>query len=158
MHLHIPAYQPNHFANTPQQPLRPFIFALPSFFWPITLVFLTAKSAETYCGVPLARRTRRRRRSRRSRKGPHDVEEAYTLLRRDDDEESDGYSFDDGEDGIPLSDLSDLSSEDSPRSSYERAPPSPPTAMMEVPAVLTSPRLFRFIPYQPTPPASMRGN
>lgn len=166
--FYLSGYLPTHltyrFSTDTQQPLRPFIFVLPSFFWPFTLVFLTAKSAEKYCGVPLARRTRRRRRSgRRSRRESHDVEEAYTLLLRDgdgddDDDESDDYSFD-GEDGIPMSDLSDLSSlssEESPRSSLERAPPSPPTAMMEVPAVLTSPRLFRFIPYQPTPPASLR--
>lgn len=140
--------------TVPKQPLRPLLFALPSFFWPLTLVFLTAKNAETYCGLPLARRTRRRRghremTMRRSRRESHDIEEAYALLREADDD--DDYSFDE-EGGIAMSDLSDLSDlSASPRSSFETSPPSPPTAMMEVPAMRT-PGLFPLIPYQPTPP------
>lgn len=158
-----------------KQPLRPLVFALPSFFWPLTLVFLTAKNAETYCGLPLAGRRRRRgtrRQRRRARRvESHDVEEAYALLTREADSSSDdegsftsssssddNYSFDE-EGGIALSDLGmDLSDGCSPRPSLETSPPSPPTAMMEVPrgqGGMRTPGLFPLIPgYQPTPPAS----
>lgn len=120
------------------KPFCPVIFALPSIFWPVTMVVLVTQQIEARCGVPLT--FWRDLLSRET----HEMREAKDLLS---DEES--YLGFDEEGGIPMDDLSEAGSRSSD-DGLERIPYHM-RATRAIRAKFSS--RFRSMPYQPISPA-----
>lgn len=124
-----------------KQPFCPVVFALPSIFWPVTLVVLVIQQLDRRCGQPFAHR----RNAAMTEK--QEMQETYRLL----PDMEDGVAFDE-EGSIPLSDLgeSPRSSDDSiTRLSYHVR------ATKAIRKHFSS--QFRSTPYQLVPPATMEG-
>lgn len=122
-------------------PFCPVVFAIPSIFWPVTLVVLVVQQIERRCGRPF---THMREAARTEKQ---EMQETYRLL----PEMESGIAFDE-RGSIPLSDLSDSS--ESPRTSDE--------TLSRLPYHMRATRAirnkfsskFRSLPYQPIPPAT----